>query len=407
MPKRNLIQAFLYCFGLFRNVSFWKKARFIGVFMIQYSTGGFMDILTLGAFAVLFLLVILILVKLYSGKTTDIAPQMLDLKNELIDLKTKQLENQQASMVSQQKVLMETQNQLNLQLQQMMSLMNQNLNSAQSNITKQLENSSRIIGDIHTKLGTLETTAKNMQDIGKDISSLQDILQAPKLRGNLGEYLLEELLKQIFPGANYETKYNFKNGTQVDAIIKLGGYIVPIDSKFPLESFQRLVSADNDESKKTFKKEFITSVKKRIDEISTKYINAAEGTFDFAMMYIPAENVFYETIINDSLTNKDYELLKYAMDKHVIPVSPNSFYAYLMALVFGLKGLNIEQEAKTILGELSQVQDRLGKFFADYSLVGKHINNALGKYNDSVKGAEKLNDQINRITGQRTELIEG
>jgi DNA recombination protein RmuC len=94
------------------------------------------------------------------------------------------------------------------------------------------------------------------------------------------------------------------------------------------------------------------------------------------------------------------------MSRHVIPVSPNSFYAYLMALVFGLKGLKIEQEAKTILGELSQVQDRFGKFFADYSLVGKHINNALGKYNDSAKGAEKLNDQINRITGQKTELIE-
>jgi DNA recombination protein RmuC len=366
-----------------------------------------MDIITLAAFAVLFLLVILILVKLYSGRTTDLTPQMLDLKNELNELKTKQLESQQLSLTSQQKLLLDTQNQLGSQLQQMMTLMNQNLNSAQSNITKQLDNSSRIIGDIHTKLGTLEATAKNIQNIGKDISSLQNILQAPKLRGNLGEYLLEELLKQIFPGANYETKYSFKNGTQVDAIIKLGGNIVPVDSKFPLESFQRLVAADNEENKKTFKKEFISSVKKRIDEISDKYINPAEGTFDFAIMYIPAENVFYETIINDSLTNKDYELLNYAMAKHVIPVSPNSFYAYLMALVFGLKGLKIEQEAKTILGELSQVQDKFGKFFADYSLVGKHISNALGKFNDSTKNADKLNDQIGRITGQKSELIEG
>jgi len=364
-----------------------------------------MDIVTLSAFAVLFLLVILILIKLYSARTTDLTPQMLDLKNELNELKTKQLESQQTSLTRQQQLLLDTQNQLGSQLQQMMTIMNQNLNSTQGNITKQLDNSSRIIGEIHTKLGALETTTKNIQDIGKNISSLQDILQAPKLRGNLGEYLLEELLKQIFPGANYETKYSFKNGTQVDAIIKLAGYIVPVDSKFPLESYQRLVGAGSDEDKKTFKKEFISSVKKRIDE-TAKYINGAEGTFDFAMMYIPAENVFYETIINDSFTNKDYELLNYAMSKHVIPVSPNSFYAYLMALVFGLKGLKIEQEAKTILGELSQVQDRFGKFFADYSLVGKHINNAIGKFNDSAKGAEKLNDQINRITGQKTELIE-
>jgi len=364
-----------------------------------------MDYIILAGFAILFLLVIIILFKLRSGGKTDLSPQLIDLKNGLTELKTKQLESQQASLTQQQKLLLETQNQLGSQLSQMITMMGQNLSSTQNNITKQLDNSNRIIGDIHTKLGTLETTAKNIQDIGKDISSLQDILQAPKLRGNLGEYLLEELLRQIFPGANYEIKYSFKNGTQVDAIIKLGDGIVPVDSKFPLESFQRLINADNEENKKQFRKEFIFSVKKRIDEIAAKYINPAENTFDFAMMYIPAENVFYETIINDSLTNKDYELLNYAMSRHVIPVSPNSFYAYLMALVYGLKGFRIEQEAKTILGELSLVQDKFDKFFSEYSLVGKHLSNAIGKYNDSEKRAEKLNDQINRITGQKQELI--
>ena len=366
-----------------------------------------MDILTLGAFAVLFLLVILILVKLYSTRSVDNTAQMLDLKNELNELKTRQLESQQLSFTSQQKLLLDTQNQLGSQLQQMMTIMNQNLNSTQSNITKQLDNSSRVIGDIQTKLGVLETTAKNIQDIGNNISSLQDILQAPKLRGNLGEYLLEELLKQIFPSANYETKYSFKNGTQVDAIIKLGGNIVSIDSKFPLESFQRFISTDNEESKKAFRKEFITSVKKRIDEIAAKYINPAEGTFDFAIMYIPAENVYYETIINDSFTNKDFELLNYAMEKRVIPVSPNSFYAYLIAIIFGLKGLKIEQEAKTILKDISQVQDKFGKFFAEYNLVGKHLSSAVNKYNDTEKTAEKLNEHVGRLTGQKTELIEG
>jgi DNA recombination protein RmuC len=367
-----------------------------------------MDMVTLAAFAVLFMLVILILIKLYSGKTgtlaPDLTPQMLDLKNELNELKTKQLEGQQVSLSSQQKLLLDTQNQLGSQLQQMMTMMNQNLNSNQSNIASQLNNSNRVINEIHTKLGALEATTNHIQELGKDISKLQDILQAPKLRGNLGEYLLEELLKQILPGANYAIKHNFKNGTQVDAIIKLAGYIVPVDSKFPLESYQRFTEAGSEENKKIFKKEFVASVKKRIDE-TAKYINPAEDTFEFAMMYIPAENVFYEVIINDSSTNKEYELLNYAMSKHVIPVSPNSFYAYLMALVFGLRGLKIEQEAKTILGELSQVQDRFGKFFADYSLVGKHISSAVNKYADSEKSAGKINDQINKITGNKTELI--
>jgi len=123
------------------------------------------------------------------------------------------------------------------------------------------------------------------------------------------------------------------------------------------------------------------------------------------MMYIPAENVFYETIINDSLTNKDYELMNYAMAKHVIPVSPNRFYAYLMALVYGLKGFRIEQQAKTILADLSRVQDRFKKFYNDYNLVGKHLSNAMGKYRETEKSAEKLNDQVGLITGQKTELI--
>ena len=366
-----------------------------------------MEYFFLAAFAVLFLLMVFILIKLFSGKTIDLSPQILDLKNELNELRTKQIESQQVSLTRQQQLFVDTQNQLGSQLHQMMNLMGQNLSSAQNSITTQLNNSNQVIGDIRTKLGILETTAKNMQDIGRDISSLQNILQAPKLRGNLGEYLLEELLKQMFPGKNYQMKYSFRNGAQVDAIIKLEDRIVPIDSKFPLESFQRLVSADSEENKKTFKREFITSVKKRIDEIADKYINPAENTFDFAMMYIPAENVFYETIINDSLTNKDYELFQYAMSRQVIPVSPNSFYAYLMAIVYGLKGFKIEQEAKTILGELSQVQEKFVKFFADYSLVGKHLSNAIGKYNDSSKSAEKLNDQVNKITGQKTELIEG
>jgi len=366
-----------------------------------------MDILTLGAFAVLFLLVILILVKLYSSKQADYSAQMIDLKNQINDLKTKQIENQNTSLATQQKLLMDTQANLNSQLQQMMTAMNNNLSSTQSNITKQLSSSNQIFGDIHNKLGNLETTAKNMQDIGKDISSLQNLLKAPTFRGNLGQYLLEELLKQIFPAKNYETQYPFKNGTKVDAIIKLGDNIVPVDSKFPMESFQRFINADNDENKKTFKKEFISSVKKRIDEIAVKYINAAEGTFDFALMYIPAENVFYETIINDSFTNKEYEILNYAMEKHVIPVSPNSFYAYLMAIAFGLNGLKIEQDAKIILGELSQIQNRFGKFYEEYNVVGKHLNSAIGKYNETTKTAEKLNDQINKITEQKTELIEG
>jgi len=224
------------------------------------------------------------------------------------------------------------------------------------------------------------------------------------LRGNLGEYLLEELLKDILPSRNYQMQYTFENGTKVDAIIRLADGIVPIDSKFPLESFQRLIEAESEEEKKTHKKEFISSVKKRIDEIATKYINPAENTFDFAMMYIPAENVFYETIINDSLTNTDNQILKYAWEKHVIPVSPNSFYAYLMSIVYGLKGLRIEKQARYIIGELEKTQALFGKFFADFCTLGDKIKTAEKKYDELTKKANKINDQVGKITGIKNEL---
>jgi DNA recombination protein RmuC len=355
---------------------------------------------------VLVALVIFVLIKMFAIKNIDASPLLIDLKNQIADLKTKQLEAQTTSLNQQQNLLLDTQKELREQLNSIIKTVGDNLTNSQSNITTQLKDSNEVINEIQKKLGSLEATTKNIQDIGKDISSLQEILQAPKLRGNLGEYLLEELLKEIFPAKNYELKYNFKNGTQVDAVIKLGEGIVPVDSKFPLESFQRLISAADENEKKKFKKEFISSVKARIDEIADKYIIPAEGTFDFAMMYIPAENVFYETIINDSLTDKDYEIFNYAIRKHIIPVSPNSFYAYLMALVYGLKGFKIEQQAKVIMGELSNVQSSFSKFYTDFTLIGKHLSNATSKFNDSIKNADKFNDKISHITGIKHDLID-
>jgi DNA recombination protein RmuC len=357
----------------------------------------------LAVIAVLFMVLVLLLAR---NKNADISAQLLDFKNQLGDIKTSQLDTQNKSIVQQQNLFLDTQKELRAQLEGIKKTVDENLISTQGNITAQLRNSNTTIGAIQEKLGKLEATTQNIQEIGKDISSLQNILKAPKLRGNLGEYLLEELLKEIFPASNYRMKYSFKNGTQVDAVIKLGEGIVPVDSKFPLESFQRLIAAGPEEDKKRFKKEFVASVKTRIDEIAGKYINPAEQTFDFAMMYIPSENVFYEIIINDSLTNKEYELMNYAIQKHVIPVSPNSFYAYLMALVYGLKGFRIEQQAKVIIGELAGVQEKFQRFYNDFGLVGKHLGNASAKYQDTVKHADRFNDQVNKITGNKLELLE-
>lgn len=365
-----------------------------------------METLILVMLAAMTVIMVILLVKVFSPKEQLLNQQIVDLKNQVGELTIRQLDAQNASLRRQQELFNETQGVMTRLLNSILASVNENLTRTQKNINDQLSSTGTIVGEIQKKLGSLEETTKNIQEIGKDISSLQDILQAPKLRGNLGEYLLEELLKQIFPGKNYVMQYRFKNGTQVDAVIKLGEGIVPVDSKFPLESFQRMLAAGNDEERSRFRKEFTQSVKARIDEIAQKYINPAEGTFDFAMMYIPAENVFYEVIINDSLTNREYEIFNYAIGKHVIPVSPNSFYAYLMALVYGLKGFRIEQQAKTIMGELSKVQSAFTTFYGNFTLLGGHLDKASSKYRDCLRQAEKFNDKVGQITGVKSDLLE-
>jgi len=310
-----------------------------------------------------------------------------------------QARSQTAALARQQELFNQSQTLLSAQLETIMARVGDNMNRTQGNITEQL----KVIGEVQKKLGILEETAKNMQEIGRDISSLQDILRAPKLRGNLGELLLEDLLKQIFPRENYETQKEFKNGGKVDAVIKLAGGMVPIDAKFPMESFKRYAEAHDDAEKSKSKKEFVKSVKLRVDEIAAKYINPDEGTFNFAMMYVPAENVFYETVISDALS-EDYEVLRYAISKNVVLVSPNSFYAYLTALVYGLRGFRIEEKAKIIMGELAHLEKNFSDVQEKMQLTGKHLKNAGVSCDDALKHAERFGDRLGLVTGSAASL---
>jgi DNA recombination protein RmuC len=352
---------------------------------------------------VLVLLLVLIIIQL-RPRDSSLNQQIIDMKNQLLEMKTVQLESQTQALGRQTELFQQAQKAMSEQLNAITRTVNENLTQTQGNITSQLSQTGSVVGEIQKKLGALEETTKQMKDIGKDIASLQDILQAPKLRGNLGEYLLEDLLRQVFPAGNYTMKYSFKSGVQVDAVIRLGEWVIPVDAKFPLESFQRLLAAPDEENRKKYKKEFIKSVKNRIDEIADRYIRPDEGTFDFALIYIPAENVFYETMISDALTEKNYEIFNYAMARHVIPVSPNSFYAYLMAIAFGLKGLKVEQQTKEILKNLVKVQDSFAHFYSDFTLLGKHIGNASGKYDETAKKAEKFHERLANFTGIPAEL---
>jgi DNA recombination protein RmuC len=203
----------------------------------------------------------------------------------------------------------------------------------------------------------------------------------------MGETLLENLLSQVLPKEHYHTQYRFKSTEAIDAVICLGERLVPVDAKFSLENFQKMQDAPDEQTKETWRKKFIQDIKNRINEIAAKYILPAENTYDFALMYIPAENVYYEVIIKE-------DIFSYSMLKKVIPVSPNTFYAYLQVICMGLRGLKVEENAKMILKSLGALSIETDKFKEDFDILGNHLLNANTKYTDAEKRLDKVNQRL-------------
>ncbi|MGQ9618963.1 MAG: DNA recombination protein RmuC [Candidatus Aminicenantia bacterium] len=285
--------------------------------------------------------------------------------------------------------------------QQFSSLTNQ-INMRLKEVTDQMfsssANTSKIFADVREKLGALTQQTNRIIEVGKDIATLQDILKAPKLRGSLGELLLGDLLSQILPTKFYVLQYRFKNNVQVDAVIKLAeGYIVPVDSKFPLSSFKLIMDARSEEERNRAKKRFISDVKKHIDAIAERYILPDEGTLDFALMYIPAENVYYETIIKDESLEEEGSLFTYSLNKRVIPVSPNSFYAYLQTILLGLKRMEIAESAKKIYQFLMSLQGDFERLEDDFRTLGGHLQNARRKFEETERKFDRLKERLSDI----------
>lgn len=348
------------------------------------------------------ILILLIFVQMFLGmrrQIPDPTPNLLHLLGKIDELKTQQMQTQHQWLTEQQDLLLKTQRELREQLESVQKTVQSNLQSTQGQLNLRLQESNQVIGQIQQKLGSLEETTKNIKEIGKDISSLQDLLRAPKLRGNIGEFLLEQLLRDVLPEKQWKLQYQFSNRVQVDAVVFIGEKMVPIDSKFPLESFQRMMDAQTEtqEEKDKFKREFYQSIKNKINDIASKYIQSDEGTYDFALMYVPAEKVFYE-FLTLQLSGERESIFNYAIRKHVIPVSPGTFYAYLMAIVLGLRGLRVEKRAMEILNHLSQLERTFDSFLSDYRTLGTHLTNARSKYEESLKKAEGIqNNLINLV----------
>ncbi|MDP2599584.1 MAG: DNA recombination protein RmuC [Deltaproteobacteria bacterium] len=276
------------------------------------------------------------------------------------------------------------------QLQNQLQLLRQ----THQGIDQRLDSAGKVFVSMEQRMTRVEETTRQVLEVGKDISTLQQILKAPKLRGNFGEQLLADLLSQMLPRETFDLQYTFQNGERVDAVIKTAQGMVAIDAKFPLENFQRYLQTQDENEKKTCRKAFLQDVKKHVDDIASKYILPGEGTFDFALMYIPAENVYYEIITRDLGGQESASVVYYALKKKVIPVSPNTFYAYLQTILLGLKGMQVEKRVKEIVVELARLRKELGSFHADFSLVGKHLGNAVNSFEKSDKRLTRLEDKL-------------
>lgn len=343
-------------------------------------------ILIIGLVAVIGLLIVVLL----QGKSKPPDTGMLVMQQQVDALRQQITEtitgnttalNQQLSSVTQQ-------------VNQQLTAMVQQLQNATGQIGTRLDNAARVVGEVKQNLGELSKATQQVFDVGKDIASLQEILRAPKLRGILGEFFLGDLLGQILPPNHFILQHRFKSGEAVDAVVRLGQFLVPVDSKFPLENFRRVVESKNDDERKAARKKFNTDVKKHVDAIADKYILPDEGTFPFALMYIPAENVYYETIIKDENLGDEKSLSAYALERKVIPVSPNSLYAYLQAIVMGLKGLQIEKSAQIIINHLERLRGDFERFRKEFEVIGTHLTNAKGRYDEASIRLDRFGERL-------------
>jgi DNA recombination protein RmuC len=276
--------------------------------------------------------------------------------------------------------------------------MDRRLGELDTKVDRRLEHASEQTNAIHKQLGEVGQATTQLAEHAKDLGQLQQILRPPKARGGFGELLLENLLRDRLPQTAYSFQYGFAGGERVDAVIRVDR-IVPIDSKFPLDNFERMVAADNDIERQQFEKLFARDVKGHVDSIAAKYIRPDEGTYDFAFMYLPAEAIYYELVCG-----KTGALLDYAHGKRVLPVSPTTLTAYLQVVVLGLKGLQIEQHAHEVMAYCSRLQADFGKFKEDFELVGTHLGRAQNKFGDAEKRLGKFETKLEQATESQAEL---
>ena len=265
------------------------------------------------------------------------------------------------------------------------------------------DKNAKIVQEVTEKLVKLDETNRQVVSFADQLKNLQDILKNPKQRGILGEYYLETVLKNVLPPGSYQMQYPFSDGVIVDAAVFVDKRIIPIDSKFSLENYNRILEARDPAEKKRYESAFVADLKLRIDETS-KYVKPQENTMDFAFMFIPSEAVYYDLLINKvgAVTDETRNLIHYAGQKKVIVVSPTSFLAYLQTVLQGLRNQKISEQAKEIIKQVDDLRRHLVSYDSYFKKIGTHLGTTVSMYNNAGKEFGKIDKDIGRITGERT-----
>jgi DNA recombination protein RmuC len=270
----------------------------------------------------------------------------------------------------------------------------------QESVQKQLSESFNIIRNVTEGLTKLDETNRQVVSFADQLQNLQDILKNPKQRGILGEYYLETVLQNVMPPGSFQMQYTFTNGEIVDAVVFIKDRIVPIDSKLSLDNYNRILETNDISEKERLEKVFKQDLKLRIDETS-KYVRPAEGTMDFAFMFIPSEGIYYDLLINQVGTVKTNtrDLIEYAFSKKVIIVSPTSFLAYLQTVLQGLKSLQIEEKIHDVIKNVGELNKHMGAYREYQTKLGNALGTVVNHYNASEKEFKKIDKDVLRITG--------
>lgn len=297
---------------------------------------------------------------------------------------------------------------LQQQIQELTRTMDSRLSESsrqvQSSVQTQLTESSRLIKEVTSEITELKETSKQVVSFADQLQNLQDILKNPKQRGILGEYYLETVLQNVLPPGSYKMQYAFENGEIVDAVVFVKEKVIPIDSKFSLENYNRMIGASDQTEKERYRKDFINDLKLRIQE-TAKYIRPDEKTTEFAFMFIPSEGVYYDLLANPAAVGSEENLIQRSAGKYkVIIVSPTSFLAYLQTVLQGLKALEIEQRAKDIIKNVEKLGKHIGKYDDYYKKLGNSLGTTVSHFNAGYKELGKIDKDVFRITGDSPEI---